>query len=84
MGIRTMVPAYRRMSRYVPGVSDAPEIIIRNAHGAVAGRISRAADGSVSAEVLDEESRWLVELAAERAGAPARPRPRPSCSPPGG
>lgn len=61
---------------------DAPEIIIRNARGDVAGRISRAPDGTVTAEVVDEESRWLVELAAERAGAPARPRPRPSCSPP--
>ncbi|MFM9018606.1 MAG: hypothetical protein ACKORG_04085 [Actinomycetota bacterium] len=77
-----MRSAYPRIPRYVSGVPDAPEIIIRNAHGAVAGRISRAEDGSVTAVVIDEESRWLVELAAERAGAPARPRPRPSCSPP--
>lgn len=58
---------------------DAPDITIRNAHGVVAGRISRAADGAVIVTVVDEESRWLVELAAERAGAPAPPRSRPSC-----
>ena len=60
-------------------MTDAPDITIRNAHGAVAGRISRAADGALIVTVVDEESRWLVELAAERAGAPARPRSRPSC-----
>ena len=37
---------------------------------------------NVVAEVIDEEGRWLVELAAERHGAPRHPRPRPSCSPP--
>ena len=58
-----------------------PEITIRNSHGEVAGRISWAPDGSQVVEVVDEESRWLVELAAQRAGAPARPRPRPSCIP---
>jgi len=62
-------------------VPDDPDIVIRNPRGAVAGRISRAADGSLAVVVIDEESRWLVELAAERAGAPARPRPRPSCIP---
>jgi len=60
-------------------MADAPVITIRNSRGAVAGRISWAPDGSPVAEVVDEESRWLVELAVERAGAPARPRPRPSC-----
>ena len=60
-------------------MGDAPDIIIRNARGEVAGRISRAPDGAVITTVVDEGSRWLVELAAERAGAPARPRPRPSC-----
>lgn len=60
-------------------MTDGPDITIRNSHGAVAGRISRAADGAMLVTVVDEESRWLVELAAERAGAPARPRSRPSC-----
>ncbi len=60
-------------------MSESLDITIRNARGEVAGRISRAADGSVLATVVDEGSRWLVELAAERAGAPPRPRPRPSC-----
>lgn len=58
-----------------------PVITIRNSRGEVAGRISWAPDGSQVVHVADEESRWLVELAAERAGAPARPRPRPSCIP---
>ena len=52
-----------------------PDIIIRNDHGAVAGRISRGPDGHLVVEVHDEESRWLVELAAARAGAPHGPGP---------
>jgi len=60
-------------------VDPGPDIIIRNDHGAVVGRISRGPGGHLVVEVHDEESRWLVELAAARAGAPARPRPRPSC-----
>ena len=55
---------------------------IRNSDGTVVGRVSRGPDGSVVVDVVHEESRWLVELAAERYGAPARPRPRPSCAPP--
>jgi len=57
-------------------------MIIRNSDGIAVGRVSRVDDGLVVVEVMDEESRWLVELAAERYGAPARPRPRPSCSAP--
>ena len=56
------------------------DMTIRNSDGTVVGRVSRGPDGSVVAEVMHEESRWLVELAAERYGAPARPRPRPSCA----
>ena len=59
------------------------QINIRNADGTSAGRVARAPDGRVVAEVLDEGARWLVELAAERHGAPMHPRPRPSCSPSG-
>ena len=65
----------------MPGDAD---ITIRNSRGAAVGRIARAADGSLRVEVHDERSRWLVELAAARAGAPARPRPRASCSAPSG
>jgi len=63
-------------------MSGLAEITIRNSDGTVVGRVARAADGTVTAEVLDERSRWLVELAAGRYGAPGRPRVRPSCAPP--
>ncbi len=63
----------------MPGHAD---ITIRNSHGDVVGRVARADDGSLRVEVHDERSRWLVELAAARAGAPAHPRPRASCSAP--
>jgi hypothetical protein len=67
------------MPRYGHGVGTGLDITIRNDHGAVVGRISRGTDGQLVVEVHDEQSRWLVELAAARAGAPPRPRPRPSC-----
>ncbi|MSO44819.1 MAG: hypothetical protein EXQ74_05905 [Thermoleophilia bacterium] len=58
------------------------EIVVRNSQGIVVGHVSRDADGQIVTRVLDEDSRWLVELTALRAAAPPRPRPRPSCAPP--
>ena len=80
-GVRSIGEAYRRGPRYRRGVADHVHIRIRNADGTAAGRVSRAPDGTIVAEVLDEEARWLVELAAARYGAPVHPRLRPSCSP---
>jgi len=68
----------------VEGMPPGADITIRNSRGDTVGRIARAGDGSLRVEVHDERSRWLVELAAARAGAPARPRPRASCSAPSG
>ena len=73
---------YRRAPRYRRGVADRVKITIRNTDGKPVGRVACDPDGTVVAEVIDEEGRWLVELAAERHGAPRHPRPRPSCSPP--
>ncbi|MCX6409200.1 MAG: hypothetical protein NT143_01960 [Actinobacteria bacterium] len=58
------------------------QITIRNTDGKPVGRVACDPDGTVVAEVMDEDARWLVELAAERHGAPGHPRPRPSCSSP--
>gem|GEM_PF-1719131 len=62
------------------GMLQGADITIRNSHGEAVGCVARADDGSLRVEVHDERSRWLVELAAARAGAPARPRSRASCS----
>lgn len=70
------------LPRYGSAVDCSAEIIIRNEHGAVAGRISWDDAGALVMEVRDEASRGLVEAAAARAGAPGRPRVRPSCGPP--
>ncbi|MEI7520653.1 MAG: hypothetical protein WCK40_04830 [Thermoleophilia bacterium] len=61
---------------------DRVQITIRNTDGKPVGRVACDPDGTVVTAVMDEEAHWLVELVAERHGAPRHPRPRPSCSPP--